>query len=999
MRKLFTLILYLIFTVSLWAQPSNDDCENAIMLTDVVGWCSERAEFTNMAATESPDPSPMCFPNNSNNLDVWYSFIAEANTANVSVVGTNMSVTPGGTLANPQLAIYEGSCGALNELVCASDAFNNHQVSVFVNNLQIGQTYYIRVSARFDFMGTFQLCINNYNEVPAPSGDCEPGVVLCDKSPFSVDFVNGEGNDINEIDNVSCNVGGCDITEASSSWYKWTCDQSGTLSFSINPLNPIDDIDFVVYELPNGIDDCSGKFDLRCMASGENVGATLNEWIACMGDTGLSLSDTDISETCGCQSGDNNYVAALNMVAGRSYALVINNFSQSGNGFSIEFGGTGTFLGPNADFTAAPDEVCVGEAVTYEDASTFIGNIVGQAWNFGPYATPAIASGPGPHSVVYHRPGPQFVTLTVETERGCFVTEVREGVNVVCCSDHFTLGDDVSDVLCAGDSTGAIDMSVNNAYGPYIYEWSNNENTQDIDNLPVGIYSVTITDQATCQTVQSYEVNSPAPLAFDTLITMPTCNGGTDGAIEMVVTGGIPDYLYSWENGPFQTNNTLNNLSNGRYQLTVRDDNNCEQDFDIDVHELILLLDPTVQTITPPSCTGFDNASIQVVIDNGLPTYQYDWNDGNGYVDENSLSGLTSGLYQVDVLDANLCQGHFDLEVIDPLPLALNFDVTDVSCYGDSDGDIEVTASGGVGGYAYNWGIGSNATLIDDLPVGTYPITVTDANDCIITASPIVNQPDPLVLEVENVIDNPCFGYQEGQIRVLASGGVMPFEYSINNGPYQIEPTFTALAAGNYILSVLDVNGCIDTTASFVTEPTELLVDAGADQFIDLGYTTTAEAITNYPDVSFTWNPLDSLDCLNVDCSNVFLNPTSTTNYQVTVVNQAGCFAVDQLVIHVVKNKKVFIPNVFSPNDDGINDYFTIFAKPDVRRIKKLSIYDRWGELIYEGKDIIPNVESLGWDGTFNGKPMNSGVFVFVAEVEFIDNGVELFKGDVTIVY
>lgn len=993
------LVLICLVTNQLFAQPSNDECINAIALSDVTNWCSQIAAFSNNDATESVQGSPSCFPNNQTNNDVWFSFVAQGTVLNVSVVGNNSNNAPGGSLNDPQVAIYSGICTNLTEEECISDAFNINAVETFVSSIIPGETYFLRVSARNGSVGTFQMCLNNFNEVPQPSGDCNTGVILCDKSPFSVEFTSGVGNNPNEIDpNAGCNTGGCQITESSSSWYKWTCKDAGTLSFTINPLNPIDDIDFVVYELPNGIDNCSDKFDLRCMASGENVGAPFAEWSPCTGATGLGLNDVDQNETCGCQAGDNNFVAAIDMTEGTSYALVINNFSNSGAGYSIEFGGTGTFLGPEAAFTTnEPDNTtCVGTAITFTDASTFIGDIVGWKWSFGPGANPASANSQGPHAVTYDRPGIKTIVLEVESDRGCLVTEIAT-ILVECCDDHFSVDANILDLICPNDPTGAIDLTTVSDFPPFEFDWSNDQNTEDITGLDLGDYTVTIVDESTCDTVITYTVGGPSLIVLSPQITMPTCNGGTDGAIILDVSGGTPGYEYNWENTGFSSNNTLSNISQGDYSVVVRDQNGCEVEMIVEVRELELLLDPTVQAITPPSCTGFSDGSIQVNISNGLPPYQYDFNDGNGFGNENTLSNLSAGIYQVDVLDANLCTGSFTFNMEDPAPLALDFDAINVSCFGESDASVTVIATGGVGGYTYSWSTGSNSETISQLSAGTYSVTVLDANNCEILSSITITQPEPLFINLGEVIDVICNGESTGSISVIGSGGTTPYEFSIDGETFQASNTFNNLPAGNYFISVLDALGCIVSLEATVTEPPALIVDAGPDQTIDLGFSTEISATVSEFPVTFDWMPTDFLSC--IDCINPeVIMPANTITYQITVTNPDGCTATDEMTISVIKNRPIYIPNAFSPNNDGINDFFTLYSGPAARQILEIKIFNRWGGLVFERQNFALNDESLGWDGLFKGQLVNPGVFTFFAEIEFIDDEVVLLEGDVTVV-
>ncbi|MEM1214194.1 MAG: hypothetical protein AAGJ82_00815, partial [Bacteroidota bacterium] len=610
---------------------------NAIPLNNVTGWCSGADAFTSINATESADPSPQCFPNNTTAFDVWFSFVAQGPNASINVSGNTGSID-GGTLNSPQVALYGGECGNLTLLACDSDAFNDNFASFIESGLSLGTTYYLRVSARFDQTGTFQLCVNNYNEVPEPDGDCPTAVLLCDRSAFSVEAVEGVGAIPNEIGDVSCNGPTCNFDESSSTGYKWVCDDPGPLAFTLTPNNPSDDLDFVIFELPNGIDDCSGRIDLRCMASGENVGAPLDEWAPCTGATGLSLNDPDDSEDCGCQPTDNNFARAIDMEVGRAYALVINNFSQSGAGFSIEFDqspGTGTFLGPVANFDVSPPVSCVGETLTFTDASSFVGVIEQYDWTFGEGASPGSASGIGPHQVSYNTPGAKPVVLEITTERGCIVTHVDLTTEVVCCDSHFAGEAVVSDVDCPDSTDGAIDFTVMSDFGPYGYTWSNAATTQDISDLEPGTYTVTVIDEATCEAEFSFVVDSPPPFTFDTLVMMPTCDGGTDGAVTLVVEGGTPPYEYNWQNTGFGPDNFLTDIPQGDYTVTVRDANNCVFTQVLPVRELQLLLDPTVQTITPPSCFGFSDGTIVIAINNGLPPYEYNFNDGNGFVTTN----------------------------------------------------------------------------------------------------------------------------------------------------------------------------------------------------------------------------------------------------------------------------------------------------------------------------------------------------------------------------
>ena len=399
MKKFYLLCLLFVSATAAWAQPANDDCDGAIALPNEVEYCSGPAAFTTVGATaslvgEEANNYAVCIEERELMRDVWFTFVAQRNSANITVTGATQT-NSGGTLQAPQFAVYEGDCVITDsrQAVGCRSPFENPVTGALLNGgnillseLTFGETYYILIGARNGGAGSFELCVDQFDAVAAPSGDCGTGVILCDKSPFAVDFLQGRGEMQDDIfsDNITC---GADPIEQNSAWYKWTCDQPGSLTFTITPLGASfnEDIDFVLFELPNGLDNCGNKDVLRQMFSGETNGLTPDQNLPCLGETGLSEADPDELENCGCDPGDNNFIQAIDMVAGRSYALVIMNFSGSGDGFSIEFGGSGTFVGPEASFSTTSSEVCVGDVLVFEDQSTSLDAIISREWGLRAY--------------------------------------------------------------------------------------------------------------------------------------------------------------------------------------------------------------------------------------------------------------------------------------------------------------------------------------------------------------------------------------------------------------------------------------------------------------------------------------------------------------------------------------------------------------------------------------------------------------------------------------
>jgi len=487
------------FSVAILAQVPNDICLYATPITSVDNYCSESTEFTNVDA----EVDPVLYTNSclfTYEHAVWFSFVPLEPAVVIRVTGSAGS----GSLANPLIAVFEGTCESMIQAGCTGSSTGTGVTELTVGDLVIGQTYYMMVDGANGGTGDFQICINDFIPLPFPEADCGTSIILCDKTGFQVESLVGTGNDHNELDVNSC-IG----KEFASSWYKWTCEESGSLTFVItpnnnNPSKETDDIDFAIYKLPGGLDDCANKELVRCMASGADLNKPYSSWAICNGPTGLNENSSDTVEEPGCSNNSDNYVAALDMVAGESYVLIVNNFSQSGLGFSIDFGGTGTFLGPKVDFEVdAIAQFECDKTITFIDSSyTDVGSIVSWNWNFGAGSSPVTANSTGPHNIIYESFGDKIAALTIENEQGCRVTKIVDFFIEPCCEDFPDL--DVSatkmDNLCAGDTTAVILAQGFNGNPAYTYSIDGQHFSPNpqFPDLPEGEFIIYIQDIKGC---------------------------------------------------------------------------------------------------------------------------------------------------------------------------------------------------------------------------------------------------------------------------------------------------------------------------------------------------------------------------------------------------------------------------------------------------------------------------------------------------------------------
>ncbi len=411
----------------------------------------------------------------------------------------------------------------------------------------------------------------------------------------------------------------------------------------------------------------------------------------------------------------------------------------------------------------------------------------------------------------------------------------------------------VTNVLCNGDNTGAIDINVSGGTGSYTYAWSNGESTEDITNLVAGTYTVTVSDNAGCQATLSATVTEPAALVAFATVTNVSCNGGANGAIDVSVSGGVVPYTYSWGHGP--TTQDLTGLSGGTYNLTITDGNGCTETLTATVTEPAALV---VQgNVTNVTCNGASNGSINLSVSGGFPAYTYAWSNS---ATSSSIFGLAGGSYTVTVTDANGCTATQSFTVTEPSALVLNVTGSNVSCNGGADGSVSAAVSGGVGPYTYLWNNFNNNQSQTGLAAGTYTVIVTDANGCTISGSYTVTQPTAIVI-TETIVNVNCNGASTGSISVSVSGGTGPFNIQWSNGSFTNSTTtsqITGLPAGTYSVTVTDQNACVATETYTITQPAAIVLSAQVTNAGCFGASTGAIDLSVSGGVgsyTYAWSP------------------------------------------------------------------------------------------------------------------------------------------------
>ncbi|MCB0568829.1 MAG: gliding motility-associated C-terminal domain-containing protein [Phaeodactylibacter sp.] len=351
------------------------------------------------------------------------------------------------------------------------------------------------------------------------------------------------------------------------------------------------------------------------------------------------------------------------------------------------------------------------------------------------------------------------------------------------------------------------------------------------------------------------------------------------------------------------------------------------------------------------------------------------------------------GLYAATGLSYNGCDSTHRVQLsLRPLPVISS--AIQGACPEEANGSANLTASGASGPYSFSWPDGRTNAIRYDLAAGAYTVTATDNTGCQQTA--LVQVPERNV-DIEPEIGNiSCFGANDGFIDINASGA-SGLRYSIDGDIFRNQGFFSNLAPGAYTAYVRDNYGCLyEQEGIIVEEPDKLFILLPPDTTIRRGDTIAILAQANrVGPVQYNWRPSYNITCTSCNPPNVY--PGESVYYYVTARDSNGCTAESDILIYVNKFRGVFIPNGFSPNGDGANDIFYIFADESVAQIKSFLVFNRWGESVFENYGFQPNNPAEGWNGNFRGELMNPAVFAYMAEIEFKDGEVVLFKGDVTL--
>jgi gliding motility-associated-like protein len=486
--------------------------------------------------------------------------------------------------------------------------------------------------------------------------------------------------------------------------------------------------------------------------------------------------------------------------------------------------------------------------------------------------------------------------------------------------------------------------------------------------FPVGttLQEFEIEDQYGNISVCSFNVTIHPTATLSVASTDVQCFGFANGMIDLTVTSGTPPFTYIWSNGA--DTEDISGLEPGQYSVTVSDFFGCSETISASISQPTeLMLSAVSQNI---SCNGFSDGWIDATVSGGVLPYTYSWSNG---ADTEDISGLAAGQYGLTVTDFNGCEKIISITLTEPQVLAASATSIDATCSAN-DGLIDLTVTGGTTPYSYEWSNGATTQDISDLVYGDYTVTITDANGCELIFTETVSSISIFNISAR-IRDVLCYGDATGSISIEMLDGTRPFAIDWSNG--ETGSTINNLTAGEYTVFVTDSNMCQVTETYIVTETDELFLELFSPTLVadynvsNYGATDGSvelEILGGTAPYSFNWS--NGMTSQNID--NV-----GAGEYFVIVTDANGCIISDRITL--TQSMALDIPEGFSPNNDGKNDYFVIKGV-EIYPDNTLEIYNRWGNLVYK-----KNGYNNEWDGNnMNGKELPDATYFVIFKIHNI---------------
>lgn len=970
--KLTSTILNLSFALSVGLLSAQSDNPCGAPTLNVGTSCSFQSG-TNVGSTNTTGvPAPGCA--SYSGPDVWYQVTVPANGSLAIDLNTG-SITDGG------MAWYSASScsGPFTLIECDDDDSNNGLMpKITRSGMMPGQVIYVRIWRYGGGTGTFSICATS----PTPPDDCIGGdnfncataqpfcsgadIVYCNS------YTGGGGN-------PSLGQYSCLYTTPNAMWLYMEVGQAGNINIDMNQTNmngTPTDVDFALY----------GPY------------TSVNQGCATIGPNTPTID-------CSYSGSASEQANIPNANEGQVYIMLVTNYNGSQG--SIAFTDAGSTGLTNCNIVLP---CTVNTTMTPDTCNQSVGTVT---------ATPQ--HGLAPYTYSWNTPGnpttpsvtglaPGSYTVTMTTDDGCEATSTVTVTNVGA-----TYSATSTPAACVGGNNGTATANFV-AAAPGVtatYLWSDpaGQTTQTATGLTPGAYTCTITLSSGCSGTATVNVgfNTVTTTSSSTLVS---CPGGNDGTATASSTS--PGTLsYSWNDPMGQTTQTAVGLTAGTYTCTITSSVGCTNNVNVTVTEIPGMVG-TFTNVSNVTCNSGNDGVLKVEVIQGTAPYTYVWD--NSASTTHTANDLYAGEHTVTITDDKACVITMTRTLTEPAPLKVSFITPNTQICPEDDLQISAAGEGGSSPYIFTWssngvvvGTGTSITVDPTVTNTQYCVTLTEecgspqADSCMVitfpTPIPPVLQPDkyedcrPGEFYIENISPN----ISELATTYIDFGNNV--NYIIPNGG---DTMIVYNQPGTYTLEVINTSiyGCIYDTVLvdyFVVHP-----DPTANFYLGGNPATIFETTVQGHDLSsndvvaWEWISPHSIPAHSNLESPKFTFPEGVEGvYPVTLIvtSQYGCtdtITVDAIVEDVIM---FYVPNTFTPDGDEFNQSWKFILKGGDAYGFNLKVYNRWGEMVWETND-----PTVGWDGTYNGKPVQQGMYTWRASIKHKnDDGKDEYKGTVNV--
>ncbi len=583
--------------------------------------------------------------------------------------------------------------------------------------------------------------------------------------------------------------------------------------------------------------------------------------------------------------------------------------------------------------------------------------------------------------------------IEVEDNKGCRKPEIvtLSGPDPVVI-DNYMLTNVTG---CFGNTNGEISVQASGGAGDLEYSINGMDffASGDFDNLTAGEHIVTVRDANSCEFNFPFTLEGPEELlfAFVDINNIVIGSGEESGSVLIGMSGGTEPYTYSIDDGStWQDEAFFEELALGDYVILVSDANDCIADTSVTITE-VLGIDASAE-VQPPSCYGYEDGTIVITAEMGNEPFEYSIDDGQQFHSSGTFTGLPADTYRLQVRDAMNYIWEGTVVMDEPDPIEISATVVPASCSRFSpDGEIEIESTGGTGNHSFLWSDGQETPGIEGILPGEHIVRVTDENGCTDSLSVNVEYLNLLEVSLPQQLTVCAGGEVELTSTLMQSGTSAKYSWVASEGaaPDTVaSPLVAPLVPTSYTLTVTDENGCYDEADVLVDHYPLEGIFIGNDTVIFQGTSITLEA-KGGEFVSYEWTPSTGLSEVSGPVTTAtVMNPT---RYFVYAETANGCSESADIFVDIIQPVKPV--SGFTPNDDGVNDFFDIINAEDYPDIE-VEVYNRSGQRVFHSRGYS---DDKRWDGTYNGRELPMGTYYYVIRLNDIF-GTKPLTGPVTIV-